>query len=138
MTVKGAASIENGVLIVPTKFRQMTISSDSTVASIGPGLRWIDVYEWIQQYNRVVVGARYAPVGVSGFLLGGGISFLGGQYGWGASSVINYEVVTGDGKIIQANKNTNSDLFWAVAITLASLLVSICKHILPARYTEVS
>lgn len=114
MTVKGAASIENGVLIVLTKFRQMTISSDSTVASIGPGLRWIDVYEWIQQYNRVVVGARYAPVGVSGFLLGGGISFLGGQYGWGASSVINYEVVTGDGKIIQANKNTNSDLFWAL------------------------
>lgn len=114
MTVKGAASINNGVLIVLTEFRQMTISSDSTVASIGPGLKWIDVYQWIQQYNRVVVGARYAPVGVSGFLLGGGISFLGGQYGWGANSVINYEVITADGKIIDVNKTSNSDLFWAL------------------------
>jgi hypothetical protein len=92
----------------------MTISSNSTVASIGPGLRWIDVYQWIHQYNRVVVGARYAPVGVSGFLLGGGISFLSGQYGWGANSMLNYEVVTAEGKIIQVNKTSNSDLFWAL------------------------
>jgi hypothetical protein len=53
-------------------------------------------------------------VGVSGLLLGGGISFHGPQYGWAADKVVNYEVVTADGKIIYANKDSNADLWWAL------------------------
>lgn len=114
MTVKGAASISNGVLIVLTNFRELIISADRNIASLGPGLTWLEVYQWAQKYNRAIVGARYGPVGVSGLLLGGGISFHSGQYGWAANSVVGYQVVTADGRIIQANKNTHSDLFWAL------------------------
>ncbi|PVI03626.1 FAD-binding domain-containing protein [Periconia macrospinosa] len=114
MTVKGAASINNGILVALTDLRKLEISSDSEIASLGPGLTWFEVYNWVQKYDRVIVGARYAPVGVSGFLLGGGISFLGPQYGWGANSVVNFEVVTAKGDIIQANKTSNPDLFWAL------------------------
>jgi FAD/FMN-containing dehydrogenase len=114
MTVKGAASIDNGVLIVLTRFRQLTIAPNLETASLGPGLTWNEVYEWVQKYNRAIVGGRYAPVGVSGFLLGGGISFHGGEYGWGANSVVNYEMVTAKGEVINANKTSHPDLFWAL------------------------
>ncbi|KAJ4289874.1 hypothetical protein N0V90_011207 [Kalmusia sp. IMI 367209] len=114
MTVKGAASTSNGVLIVLTKFRELVISADRNTASIGPGITWLEVYQWVQKHDRTIVGGRYGPVGVSGLLLGGGISFHSGQYGWAANSVVAYEVVTADGRILQASKKTNSDLFWAL------------------------
>ena len=114
MTVKGAASTNQGVLLALTRFRQMEICSDHSIASIGPGLTWFEVYNWIQQYDRAVLGGRYAPVGVSGHLLGGGISFYSGQYGWAANNIRNYEVVTADSQIINVNATSHKDLFWAL------------------------
>lgn len=114
MPVKGAASTNQGVLIVMTRMRTLNLSSDKQIASVGPGLRWQDVYEWIGQYGRVVVGGRYPTVGVSGYLLGGGISFLSGQYGWGANNVKNYEIVTADSQILNVNASFHPDLFWAL------------------------
>lgn len=114
MTVKGAASINQGVLLVMTGLKTLEISSDHSIAQVGPGLTWLEVYDWISNYGRVVVGGRYAPVGVPGYLLGGGISFLSGERGWGANNIKNYQVVTADGRIIDVNANSNSDLFWAL------------------------
>lgn len=114
MTVKGAASTNNGVLIALTQMRGISLSGSHQILSIGPGLTWLDVYNWIAPYGRAVVGARYAPVGVSGYLLGGGISFYSGQYGWGANNIRNFQVVTADSQIINANATSNPDLFWAL------------------------
>lgn len=30
------------------------------VAKVGSGQRWIDVYSWLEQYNLMVIGGRYA------------------------------------------------------------------------------
>lgn len=114
MTVKGAASINQGVLLVMTQLKTFEISLDHTIARVGPGLSWLEIYNRIGTYGRAVVGARYAPVGVPGFLLGGGISFYSGQYGWGASNVKNYQVVTADSQIIDVNANSHPRLFWAL------------------------
>ena len=114
MTVKGAASTNQGVLVVLTRMREMTMSPSSLVASLGPGLTWLEVYDWIEPFGRAVLGGRYAPVGVSGFLLGGGISFYSGQYGWGANSVKNFELVTASGQILEVNSTSYPDLFWAL------------------------
>ncbi len=114
MTVRGADSITNGVLISLSRLRETSLSADRQTASLGPGLNWLEVNNWIQTFERVIVGGRYAPVGVSGFLLGGGISFFGGQYGWGANSVVQYEMVNANGEIIYASATNNSDLFWAL------------------------
>ena len=114
MTVKGAASIDDGVLIVITNMETLAISSDLSVASVGPGNTWPDVYGWINEYGRAIAGGRYSPVGVSGFLLGGGINFWGSQYGWAANNVINYQIMTADSRIINANASSNPNLFWAL------------------------
>ena len=114
MPVKGAASTNNGVLIVLRHLRELSLSNDTSIASLGPGLTWNLVYEFIQPYNRAILGGRYTAVGVSGLLLGGGVSYYSAKYGWAANSVVNFEMVTADSEIINVNATSNSDLFWAL------------------------
>jgi hypothetical protein len=53
-------------------------------------------------------------VGVAGYVLGGGISWLGRKYGLAANSVIAIELVNADGEVIRASSVENTDLFWAL------------------------
>jgi len=53
-------------------------------------------------------------VGVSGLILGGGISFFSNKYGWACDNVASYEVVTASGVIINATPGSYSDLYWAL------------------------
>ena len=114
MPVPGAASISDGVLISMERMNRMTLTDNKTIAQLEPGLRWGAVYDWISKYDLGVTGGRYSPVGVPGLLLGGGIPFFGSQYGWSVSRVANFEVVLANSSIVQANQDTNPDLFWAL------------------------
>jgi FAD/FMN-containing dehydrogenase len=114
MPVPEAASIAEGVLISTENLNTMRLTDANTIAQLGPGLRWGAVYEWISQYNLGIVGGRYGPVGVPGLLLGGGINYFSSKYGWAANTVSNFEVVLANGTIVNANAQTNPDLFWAL------------------------
>lgn len=114
MPIKGAASINRGVLLVMTRMKSMQLSTDKSLASIEPGLTWGEVYDWLGSHKLFVLGGRYAPVGVPGLLLGGGISHHSGMYGWAANQVVNYEIITANSSIVQVNRSSNPDLFWAL------------------------
>lgn len=47
-------------------------------------------------------------------LLGCGLSFMSGEYGLPCDNIVNYEVVLSDATIVNANKTSNTDLFWAL------------------------
>ncbi|KAJ7081459.1 FAD-binding domain-containing protein [Mycena crocata] len=65
--------------------------------------------------NATVVGGAFQTVGASGgWMLGGGHGFLTGKDGVGVDSILQYKVVTPDGKLRVANKCQNQDLFWAM------------------------
>ncbi|KAI1812291.1 hypothetical protein GGS20DRAFT_578438 [Poronia punctata] len=99
MPTPGASNIEDGVLISLDRMRTMQLTNHDTIAQLGPGLRWLDVYSRIKDYGLGVSGGRFAPVGVPGLLLGGGISFFGSRYGWASNQVSNYEVVLSNSSI---------------------------------------
>lgn len=44
----------------------------------------------------------------------GGLSYFTGTEGFAADTVKNYEVVLGDGSIVNANAKENPDLWWAL------------------------
>ena len=76
MPIDDAANINStGVLISSTNLKTLKLSEDKETISIGPGPRWGDVYSYLDGTNLTVVGGRYAPVGVPGLLLGGGMSW---------------------------------------------------------------
>ncbi|KAI0906327.1 putative FAD-binding oxidoreductase [Ustulina deusta] len=108
------ANINDGVLFDMSGFNSVEYDAQLGVAVVGTGMRWGDVYRHLDQYNVTVVGGRILQVGVGGFTLGSGLSYLSDLYGLGCDNVDNFEVVLADGSIINANKHSHTDLWWAL------------------------
>ncbi|KPM38571.1 hypothetical protein AK830_g7988 [Neonectria ditissima] len=107
-------NVANGVTIDLSRMNWTVYNKDSELAFIGPGSRWGSVYSEIEKYERSLTGGRLASVGVSGLVLGGGISFHTGTRGFACDAVKNYEVVLANGSIVNANEREHVDLFKAL------------------------
>lgn len=93
MPIPGYNNIDStGVLISTSNLTTLALSYDKSTVSVGAGNRWGDVYTFLQPYGLAAVGGRIGSVGVSGFFLGGGISFYSNQYGFGSDNIVKYEV----------------------------------------------
>ncbi|KAI4265899.1 MAG: hypothetical protein L6R38_009101 [Xanthoria sp. 2 TBL-2021] len=109
--IAGASGTNGGVLIASDRLRNMELKTfeGQEVVQVGPGLRWIEVYEWLANQGLTVIGGRYATVGV-----GGGMNYYRSVHGWAADLIVNFELVDARGNIVQVNKKSNSKLFWAL------------------------
>ncbi|KAL1859788.1 hypothetical protein Daus18300_009378 [Diaporthe australafricana] len=110
----GGSNVDQGVTIDLLYMTDIVVTDDSQTVSVGPGARWIQVTEALDPLGLAVVGGRVSDVGVSGLLLGGGISYFSGFRGWACDNVQNYEVVLSSGEVVNASLIENSDLFWAL------------------------
>lgn len=70
MPVIGAAATDKGVLIDMSRIDRLEYDEASSVAHIGAGRRWRDVYGHLDPYKVTVVGGRVLDVGVGGLILG--------------------------------------------------------------------
>lgn len=113
-TFASAANIENGLVLDLSRWNQVEISDDRSVVSLGPGARWRDVWQVLDPLGITVAGGRDADVGVGGYLLGGGLSYLGPLLGWGCDNVLEYEIILASGEVVTASEDSNSDLFLAL------------------------
>jgi FAD/FMN-containing dehydrogenase len=95
----GWAGVESGILIDLSRLNSMSISKDTETFTVGPGVRWGQVYEYLDPYNVTAVGGRVAQVGVGGLLLGGGISYWTGEFGLATDNVANFEVCASCAKL---------------------------------------
>ncbi|KAF3174953.1 hypothetical protein EYR41_002115 [Orbilia oligospora] len=110
MPNKGFSSTDNGILISLSGLDEVSYDRHRHVVKVGAGNRWTNVYNHLDPKGVAVLGSRDSDVGVSGFLLGGGISFLSNKYGWSSDNVVEYEIVLANGSIIKANKYQHVDL----------------------------
>lgn len=83
---------DSGVLLSSSNLTALSLSSDQSVVSVGPGNRWRDVYAYLKPSGLAAVGGRVGHVGVPGLLLGGGISFFSSEYGFASDNVAMYQV----------------------------------------------
>ncbi|KAH8878760.1 FAD-binding domain-containing protein [Thozetella sp. PMI_491] len=112
--VTGASSIRGETLIDLSLMCDVTLSEDKSSVVIGSGARWGAVSRVLDSQGVAVVGGRNSDVGVGGFLLGGGISFLSPRYGLACSNIISYEVVLGSGEVATASASSRPDLWQAL------------------------
>ena len=83
--------------------------------TVGTGSPTASIHDFLSQYNSTFVGGFSGTVSASGgWVQGGGHSVLSPVFGLGADRVVQFTVVTPDGKVRIANRCQNSDLFWAL------------------------
>jgi len=93
MPIAGSNNIDApGVLLSTTNLNSLQLNGNKDVISVGAGLKWQLVYDFLAKEGLAAVGGRVGEVGVSGLLLGGGLSFYSGQHGFASDNVLKYEV----------------------------------------------
>ncbi|KAH0826808.1 hypothetical protein J3R83DRAFT_5232 [Lanmaoa asiatica] len=105
-----------GVQIAMSRFSQVDYDSTAQTATIGAGLIWDDVYAALEPHGVNVVGGRVTGVGVAGFTLGGGYSWLTNQYGLTIDTVRSYELVAPNGTVMNVTETSSPDLFFALKV----------------------
>ncbi|QRV98433.1 FAD-binding domain protein [Ceratobasidium sp. AG-Ba] len=110
-----------GVQIALFKLNQVVyhaapLAEDGSVGTVeyGAGLVWDEVYAALEVHKVTVVGARVSGIGVGGFTLGGGYSYLSNQRGLAIDNLVSCEVVLPDGTITTASATHNPDLFFGL------------------------
>ncbi|KAJ7615845.1 hypothetical protein FB45DRAFT_934776 [Roridomyces roridus] len=90
-------------------------TSAKSAVTLGAGVQWAEAYKFADAHNVTVVGGSDRTVGaVGGWLQGGGHGVLSNTMGMGVDRVLEYKVVTPDGKLRIANECQNEDLFFAL------------------------
>ncbi|GAP89524.1 putative FAD binding domain-containing protein [Rosellinia necatrix] len=108
------ASIDGGPLISTKNLDQVILDPKTQTARIGPGNRWDEVSEALDGSGYTAVGGRIGNVGVGGYMLGGGLSFMSTEYGWAANSVLEFELVLANSSIVHVTESNHPDLFMAL------------------------
>src|SRR3954454_3652259 len=109
-----AEGLEHTLLVKTQRMRGVTIDAAARVGRVEPGTLWMDVTYPAGEHGLAPLAGSSPDVGVVGYVLGGGISWLGRKYGLAANSVVAIELVDADGDVIRASSVENSELFWAL------------------------
>lgn len=102
---------------VHDRFQPLGAPADITVpaVSVGAGTLWGEVYRVVSRdHGRYVQGGGCLTVGTAGFVQGGGFGSFSKQFGTGAASLIEAEIVTADGRVRTVNQWRDPDLFYAL------------------------
>jgi FAD/FMN-containing dehydrogenase len=108
------ASLEDTVLLSTQRMRGVEIDAEAQTARVQAGTLWLEVTEASTPYGLFPLSGSSPDVGVIGYTLGGGLSWLARKHGLAANNVAAIEVVTPDGELVRATAESHADLFWAL------------------------
>ncbi|HZD87616.1 MAG TPA: FAD-binding oxidoreductase, partial [Gaiellaceae bacterium] len=104
-----------GTMLLKTeRMRGVLVDPEARIARVEAGTLWQDVTLAAARHGLAALAGSSPDVGVVGYTLGGGLSFLGRKLGLGANSVVAIELVTADGRPMRVDRDSEPDLFWAL------------------------
>lgn len=101
-------------LLIRTLIGGVEVDTAGRRARIGAGAIWREVIDAVAPHGLAVLSGSTHDVGVVGYLLGGGLSWLARAKGLGSNHVLAIEVVTADGRLVRCDAETEPELFWAL------------------------
>ena len=107
-------SLAHTVLVKTERMRGVEIDAERRIARVEAGVLWAEVSEAAAEHGLAALAGSSPDVGVVGYSLGGGISWLARRYGLAANSITAVELVNADGELVRADADKESELFWAL------------------------
>ncbi|WP_161972396.1 FAD-binding oxidoreductase [Glaciihabitans arcticus] len=111
----GSSQPLDGALLVRTAF-EATVRVDPLrrTAQIPAGATWADVVAAATPHGLVALHGSSGTVGAIGYLLRGGLSFYGREFGIAANSITSITIALADSSIVTASATSDAELFWAL------------------------
>jgi FAD/FMN-containing dehydrogenase len=105
---------EDTLLLKTVRMTGAEIDAEKRRSRVGAGAKWQDVSALASPQGLAGLSGSSAEVGVVGYTLDGGHGWLARKHGLACNSVVGAEVVTADGQLLRADRETEPDLFWAL------------------------
>jgi FAD/FMN-containing dehydrogenase len=110
----GLPPLEGTVLIKTAGLRGVEIDADAGTARVEAGVLSLELGEAGQPHGLCGMPGSSPDVGVIGYTLGGGLSWLGRKHGFACNRVSAIELVTAEGEPRTVDAENDADLFWAL------------------------
>jgi FAD/FMN-containing dehydrogenase len=107
-------TLDDTILVKTARMTGVEIDVDGRVARVQAGVLCGDVGAAAGEHGLAPLLGSSPDVGVVGFTVGGGLGWLGREYGFACNSVRGAEVVTAGGEVVRADAENNQELFWAI------------------------
>jgi FAD/FMN-containing dehydrogenase len=104
---------DGGLLLDLSRLRDLSIDPVSRTATFQPGATSRELASALAEHDLAFPVGHCGRVGLSGFLLSGGLGWNSGVWGPACESLTAIEAVTADGELMCADEDTDGDLFWA-------------------------
>jgi FAD/FMN-containing dehydrogenase len=112
--IAGKSLCDDGLVIDLSRMRRVAIDPESRTARAEGGALLADLDVASQAHGLATTTGVNSDTGLVGLTLGGGIGRLGRKHGLSCDNMLSAEVVTADGRILNASESNNADLFWAL------------------------
>jgi hypothetical protein len=108
------APLDETILVKTERMRGIEIDAGAQTARVEAGALVLELSEAAQAHGLSSMPGSAPDVGVTGYTLGGGLSWLGRRYGFACNRVRAIELVSADGEARTVDAENDPDLFWAL------------------------
>jgi len=112
--ISGSALTDGGLTIDLSAMKKIEVDPAKRTVRAEAGVTWGEFDAATQAHGLAVTGGRMSTTGIAGLTLGSGSGWLERAFGFTCDNLLSAEVVTADGRIVQASKTENGDLFWGL------------------------
>jgi FAD/FMN-containing dehydrogenase len=112
--IAGASLCDGGLVIDLSRMNRVTVDSVNRTARAEGGAQLADLDAATQAHGLATTSGVNSDTGLIGLTLGGGIGRLGRKHGLSCDNMLSAEVVTADGRVLNASEDEHADLFWGL------------------------
>ncbi len=109
-----ARPADDALLVLTHRLQAVHVDPVARTATVQAGAKWGAVLTPAQAHGLAPLIGSTTDVGAVGYVLGGGLGWLGRRYGLGSDSVRSFDLVTPDGIEVHCDRFEQPEVFWAL------------------------
>ncbi|HEX9694746.1 MAG TPA: FAD-binding oxidoreductase [Actinomycetota bacterium] len=113
-SVAGLSLNDGGLVIDVRGLNDVEVDAAAKTIRVGGGTVWGEFDAACKPHALAATGGRVTTTGVAGLTLGGGSGWMERKMGLACDNLIAVELMTADGRLMNATERENPELFWAL------------------------